>query len=140
MVDVFSAKSFGPDSVIIRQGERGTSAYLIEHGEVEVYRTTDDGVVVLGKVGAGGIFGEMALVDDQPRMASVRATRKTTCVEITDKVFQAVMAKADPILRGLILAYVRNLRAMGNRVSEMDAIKLVHLHDQIANHSTPRKT
>jgi CRP/FNR family cyclic AMP-dependent transcriptional regulator len=131
MVDVFKARSFAADSVIIREGDPGDSAYLIEHGEVEVYCTTDDGKLVLGTVGAGGIFGEMALIDAKPRMASVRATRKTTCVEIDDKVFQAVMSKADPILRGQILAYVRNLRNLSSRMTEMDAFKLLNLHDQI---------
>jgi CRP-like cAMP-binding protein len=121
MVDVFKALSFSDNHVIMREGDPGESAYLIEHGEVEVYRIVDGVKVLLGTVGEGGIVGEMALIDASPRMATVQATRKTTCIEITDKVFQKIMADANPILRSLVHAYLRNLRTLARRATETGA-------------------
>ncbi len=70
---------YEPGSVIIEQGTLGSSAYFIRVGEVEVVRRREqDGEEVLGKLGVGDYFGEMALLSNQPRNASVRALTKTT--------------------------------------------------------------
>ena len=132
MVDVFKAQSFPPDHVLMREGEPGNSAYLIEHGEVEVYRILDGAKVVLGTVGEGGIVGEMALIDASPRMATVRTTRKTTCIEITDRMLQKIMADAHPILRSLIHVYLRNLRSFARRATETGAVDLVRSNERLA--------
>ena len=77
---MFQVEHYEPGSVIIEQGTLGSSAYFIRTGEVEVVRGSDQEgeVVVLAKLGAGDYFGEMALLSNQPRNASVRAVTKTT--------------------------------------------------------------
>lgn len=58
--------------VIVVEGQRGADAYLVESGRVEVYRAGPP-ELPLAVLGPGQIFGEMALITEQPRSASVRA-------------------------------------------------------------------
>ena len=99
-------------TVILREGEPGMRAYVIESGEVEIWRDVDGRRRRLGIVGERGIFGEMALIDDEPRMASASALTDTTCIVVTDDVFRKKMAGADPFLAGLLRIFVRNIRSL----------------------------
>ena len=72
---------YQPGDYIFRQGEPAMNFYAIERGEVEVLQTTDRTApaTLLNILGPGDFFGEMALLDDQPRSASIRAR---TAVEV----------------------------------------------------------
>lgn len=60
--------------VIIRQGDAGESAYIIEKGRVEILIEKSNGMIHrVGSRGPGTIIGEMALVDNEPRMATIKA-------------------------------------------------------------------
>lgn len=60
---------------IFKEGDEGNMAYVVQSGEVEIFKIIDGGETVLGKVGQGGIFGEMALIDCKPRMAGARVSK-----------------------------------------------------------------
>ena len=74
---LFDFESYDPGQVIFNQGELGECAYFIKSGEVEVVRNGDGGETVLAKLFRGQYFGEMALLANQPRNATVRAVTKT---------------------------------------------------------------
>ena len=59
--------------VLMRQGEQAVSFILIQSGSAEVVHTSDDGSLVLDQVTAGVIVGEIALLRDKPRTATVTA-------------------------------------------------------------------
>ena len=99
-------------TTIFREGEAGNRAYVIESGEVEVWREVGGERVRLGLVGEGGIFGEMALIDKAPRMASVGALEDTTCVIVTGDVFNKKLAEADTFLVALLRIFVTNIRSL----------------------------
>ena len=67
------AVAYEPGQTIFREGEQGDSMYVVLEGEVEI-RVKDRAI---DTTGAGGIVGEMALVDNRPRSAT--AVAKTTC-------------------------------------------------------------
>jgi len=62
--------------VLMRQGERALSFILIHSGRAEVRRAGDDGEVAIDEVAAGAIVGEIALLRDRPRTATVTATEQ----------------------------------------------------------------
>jgi CRP/FNR family cyclic AMP-dependent transcriptional regulator len=100
-------------SAVFKEGERGDRAYVVQEGMIEIARDGEDGnLIVLGMVEKGGIFGEMALIDDQPRMATARAAVATTVIAVPRNVFAQKLAKCDPFIRGLLGIFVRNIRSM----------------------------
>jgi len=97
---------------IFKEGDEGNTAYVVQSGEIEIFRTVNDKEVVLGHVGQGGIFGEMALIDSKPRMAGARASKGATIIVITRAMFEDKLKKADPFIRGLLNILVDNIRSI----------------------------
>lgn len=69
----FQVQRFPSGSSIVREGEMGDSFYVIRNGHVRVVKTVNDDELVLSELGLGEGFGEMALMIDQPRSATVKA-------------------------------------------------------------------
>lgn len=88
--------------IVLEEGEIGNNAYLIQSGEVEVFSMANNREIILGKMGPGEIFGEMALVFDTPRTASVRATEHCNLIVVTRSVLQDKIAKSDPTVKAII--------------------------------------
>jgi len=109
---VLERRGYGPGDVIFREGDRGDCAYLVKEGSVEIYKTIDGKEKILGAIGKGGIFGEMALVDDTPRMAFSRAVETTQLVVISRMMFNQKLEKTDPFIRGLLNIFADNIRRM----------------------------
>ncbi len=109
---VLERRGYGPGDVIFREGDRGDCAYLVKEGSVEIYKTIDGKEKILGAIGKGGIFGEMALVDDTPRMAFSRAVEATQLVVISRMMFHQKLEKTDPFIRGLLNIFADNIRRM----------------------------
>ncbi|MGQ0663706.1 MAG: cyclic nucleotide-binding domain-containing protein [Pseudomonadota bacterium] len=107
--------------VLFRESEGGNRAYIVEDGEIEIAATRQGRRAVLGTIGPGGIFGEMARLDearldDRPRMAEAVARRETLCVVVSGREFHARIAKADPFVQLLLRIFLRNVRAPGTQV------------------------
>jgi putative peptide zinc metalloprotease protein len=74
ILDHLRIEEFPTDAIIIRQGDPGDRFYLIRRGRVQITRRFDDGSdQVLAEQGTGEYFGEMALLSDAPRTATVQA-------------------------------------------------------------------
>lgn len=92
---------FGPDQVIVRQGEVGTGFFVVASGGVRVIR---DGQI-LATLGPGAFFGELSVLDGRPRTAQVIATMPTLCLALASWEFEAVVhdqpSVALAVMRGL---------------------------------------
>tara|TARA_R110001606_G_scaffold75843_1_gene175502 strand:+ start:605 stop:1090 length:486 start_codon:yes stop_codon:yes gene_type:complete len=99
-------------ATIFREGENGNRAYIVQRGTVEFYKRLDSEDILLGSVGAGGIFGEMALIDDQPRMATAIVSEPVVCIVISEALFQKKLQTLDPFLSGVLRILVENIRSI----------------------------
>ena len=91
--------------VVCRQGEKGDSFFIIQSGAVEVSRKDKDGDLVLALLEQGDFFGEMVLVDDYYRSATVKAIRKTRLLPLNKENFM-VKLREDP---GVSLHLIRSI-------------------------------
>jgi NADH:quinone reductase (non-electrogenic) len=92
---------FEPDEVVFREGDRGDWLYVVLDGEVEVSKAVaGQGEVPLRRLGAGECFGEIALVSDQPRSATVRTVTGVNLLAVDREAFQALFSNLPP-LRGV---------------------------------------
>ncbi len=104
---------FYPGDIVFSQGDEGNWAYLIQSGKIEILCTRPDGSEhCLAVLGPGRLFGEMALLDEAPRMASARAAAITTLVLISNEILQKSLDKAHPLLIELIRNLSNNLRSI----------------------------
>ena len=112
---VTNKQPFGVGQELFRQGQPPRHAYLIERGKVEISRLNGDQKIVIGHRATGDIVGEMALIDNSPRMATAIAVEPTVCVVITESLFKEHLGKATPLLKKILLTFTGNLRSMGER-------------------------
>ena len=107
-------KSWADGEVIVRQGEVGNSMFVVQAGEVEVLRETEDGEVRLAILGAGDFFGEMSIFEHEVRSATVRVRGEARVLTV-DKRTLLKRIKEDPFLA------VGILQTMSNRLREINA-------------------
>lgn len=96
--------------VIIKEGDEGYSAYLIQSGEVEIYsKNEEDQEVSLAKLGTGEICGEMALISDGIRTASVRTVQDCNLVIITRAAFEEKLKRSDTTIQAVVQMLIRRI-------------------------------
>ena len=108
----FGTRTYQAGESVFREGDMGIEAYIVQSGEIEIRKSMGPGEdeVLLGTLNEGAIFGEMALVDDECRMASAICSRDAILRVIPVDVFEAKYSGADPFIRALIRVLVRNAR------------------------------
>lgn len=95
-----SRKTFKAGEIIMRQGEHGDCAYIIESGKVEISHDDSTGIKrILGTRGANAMIGEMAIIDDAPRTATITALEDCKLLEITKEDFSRRLKNSDSVLR-----------------------------------------
>jgi NADH:ubiquinone reductase (H+-translocating) len=91
---------FEKAEIIFRQGDRGDRLYVIVNGEVEILRENPGRApAVVARLGAGECFGEMALVSDQPRTATVRSLSAVNVLTLDRAAFHELFAHLPPLRR-----------------------------------------
>ena len=102
-------RSFAAGDAIVTQGEQGLGLYLIQAGRVEVVQSQDGGERRLATLGPGEYFGEIALLTDQPRTATVRALEPTTCQVLTAWNFRAEVRQSPELASQLLKVVAERL-------------------------------
>lgn len=95
------------ETTIVRQGEEGDNFYVIAKGEVEVRLADDAGTKVLATLAGGDFFGEMALISEEPRMASVVSTTPVELYSLSKNDFRAIMETSTPFRDQLLKVVFR---------------------------------
>ena len=104
-------ESYAAGQVIFQEGDRGECMYCVKAGLVEVVA----GGRVLETLEAGHVFGEMALVDDQPRSAMVRAKTDCQVVPIDEKHFFFLVQQTPKFALQLMKVLTERLRRTTHR-------------------------
>jgi diguanylate cyclase len=102
-------------TLLFAEGDPGSSAYLIDSGQIEIFLVREDRDVILATRGQGEIIGEMAIIDNRPRSASARIVADCDLVIVTASQIAHRIAQTDPILRmclGVVIAKYRETIAM----------------------------
>lgn len=103
---------FQPGQIIVTQGTPGQAFYMILTGRVEILR---DGTS-LGAFGSGDFFGEMSLLDQAPRSATIRAIDATSCLMLSSWDFKALLERHPSIAVKLLEVLSRRLRVADERL------------------------
>jgi CRP/FNR family cyclic AMP-dependent transcriptional regulator len=136
LADLCVPRSYDKGEEIVVEGSTGLGLFVITGGRVEVTRGTGDDKVVFAELGSGDLLGEMSLVDDQPRSATVRTLEPTTCLLITRGSFQSLVDREPeiawcivPVLAGRLRALQEELIAGGGGTHAGAAVEDVTLSD-----------
>ena len=114
-------KKFAAGQLVFEEGERGDVAYVVESGCVSIYKTFDGSHVTLGQIKVNGVFGEMALIDNEPRMASAKAVEDTVCLVIPMAALQAQIGKTPDLVILVLETLLHDIRKMGRELGQVRA-------------------
>ena len=140
LFDEFEREVFDGGQQIFKAGDAGDCAYLIEEGVVEILVLKQGGEHRIRLIGTGELFGEISLIDYQPRTATVRAVEKTVLVPIPRKLMEGLLDKCDPVLRHLLLVILERFRNRNEdsvqsvAILEPEQLKRRNLVQQEATH------
>lgn len=109
MLSRLARTCFDSNAVIFERGDEGKSAYLVESGEVELSNPTTG--FIFSRVGQGELFGEIALIDHQPRTATAKTSQPTVLIEINHLLIEELLRKTDPIIQHLLAIVLNRLRS-----------------------------
>lgn len=95
---------------IVREGEAGEEVFILVEGTVEAYRTVNGEKVTLGTMHPGDVFGEMAILIDSPRTASVVALENCSLIVVTPELLEREIEGLEPWMASLTRALARRFR------------------------------
>lgn len=110
-----------PGQILFKEGEKSNGMFLVRRGELQVFVTQGTKEVKLAVVGAGGMIGEMALFDQKPRSASVRANGETEVSHITNDDFGNLMKQIPKWFVGLMTTLSGRLRTTNDRLQKIES-------------------
>lgn len=100
----------GKGETVFRQQDKGEAAYVVSAGAIAIYREVDGQQIPLATVQPGGAFGEMAVIDGSPRMATAVALEDTTLTVVSAQALKQKLTTADPLISIVVQMLMTNLR------------------------------
>ncbi len=117
---VAKTRRYAKDDVIFHESEAGDVFFLIKEGKVKVTMISPEGKeIILSMLGPGDFFGEMALLDDEPRSATVVAMEPLELVTIWRSDFLQILQENFSITRKVLAEISRRLRKMSTRAESL---------------------
>ncbi|MBT3908815.1 MAG: EAL domain-containing protein [Rhodospirillaceae bacterium] len=119
MAQMIFSQTYSPDQKIFAMGDEGRNAYFIERGRVQVSLPKDDGETIIAELRKGEIFGEMSMIDDVPRSATVTAVEDTEVIVIQRSRFIQPLKSARPMMNLLLRIVLARFRDAQRQLSSM---------------------
>jgi CRP-like cAMP-binding protein len=102
LAEIGKRRTYAADETIVREGSTGTALYIVLKGRARVEREGE----AIGQLSTGDFFGELALIEEHPRSATIVAIEETDCLLFPAWEFTALLEEhpeiAVPIMRALI--------------------------------------
>ena len=108
--------SFRKDEVIVRKNEIGTCMFIIFSGSVKIH----DGDINFATLRRPDFFGELSLLDTEPRSASVTALEESVLLRIDQQAFYEIMGDRREVIREIMKILCRRLRKQNQEVSRLN--------------------
>ena len=118
---MITLREYEPGEVVLRQHDDGDAAYTIVTGKVRVSREVGGETLDLGFLGPGETFGEMGMIDDRPRSATVTATEATTLREIHREAFLDSLQTHPDVAMNLLRAIFERLRQAHTTIAQLQS-------------------
>ncbi|ORZ14398.1 cyclic nucleotide-binding-like protein [Lobosporangium transversale] len=100
IADALESVYFDDGQIVVKQGDQGTNFFIIESGEATVTKCNDEGVeYAMPGLGPGQYFGELALLNDMPRAATVRAKGRLKCATLGKRAFVRLLGPVVEIIK-----------------------------------------
>ncbi|MEE4165223.1 MAG: cyclic nucleotide-binding domain-containing protein [Desulfocapsaceae bacterium] len=127
-----TTQTYQKGEVIFHEGDPGEHVYLIINGSVQIFKTVGDKRQLLNTIGSGEIFGEMGLVSNEPRFATVVAAEDCRLIKVQDKAFHmALVNEKMPIIKPLIMQLVERFRNV--EIQNHEYLKRInHLENELS--------
>lgn len=120
ITDSCIARSYPKNTVIINEDDFADSLYVIESGRVKVYCSDKNGKeFIMNTMGTGEYFGELALLDDDKRSASVRTLDKSVFLIMYKDEFNKILDEQPNIARTLIKNLTKRVRKLTSKVKSL---------------------
>jgi CRP/FNR family transcriptional regulator, cyclic AMP receptor protein len=113
-------RSLERNEVLFKQGDASSSLYVVQDGRIAIASQASDGrETVIAVLEQGGLFGELPLFDDAPRMADARALLETTVVELDYEPVRDLLRGRPELLWVIVRLLVERLRATDEALAEL---------------------
>ena len=120
VIAVAKSRKYARDEVVIHEDESGDVFCLIKQGKVKITMTSPEGKeIILAMFGTGEFFGEMSLLDNEPRSATVIAMENLELVTIWRNDFLQILAENFSITRKLLAELSKRLRDASARIESL---------------------
>jgi CRP/FNR family transcriptional regulator, cyclic AMP receptor protein len=94
LLDESAQTFYDSETIIVRQGDRADKVYMVLSGRVRVVYEEGQKEVSVADLGPGEVFGEMAVLEGQPRSANVITLERTNLLEVPGPIFTAALKQA----------------------------------------------
>lgn len=124
-------RSYPANTILINEGDQTDCLYVILEGEVRVYASDENGKeVILNMLRAGQCFGELALVDDEPRSASVITMTPIKVIVISKSDFKDCLSRNSDMAFSMIRSLSRQVRSLTDSVK---SLALLDVYGRVAH-------
>jgi HEAT repeat protein len=118
VAEVAQEESFGDGATIVRQGELGDMMFIVVSGEIRVTATNGEKEIELARRQPGEYVGEMALISNEPRIATLTAVGNVRTLCIDQKSFQSILRDRPDVSLAVIQILCKRLKEVSKRLND----------------------
>ena len=120
LTQLSTTRTYPANTILVSEGDNTDSLYVVLEGEVKVFASDEQGKeIILNILGPSEYFGELALLDDESRSASVKTMKSTKVLVITKNDFKNSLTTDSEMAYNFIKALIRQVRGLTGNVKSL---------------------